>query len=117
MSAHCDKCDTDLWQDSEGNFICPVCTKDTRIQELEGEVLELKNRAYPLQLHIKKLESLVRELVGALEKYADRSEWTKHYTHSAWALMFNSSEVDGDGYVIAEQALAHAKQVIGEGKE
>jgi hypothetical protein len=46
-----------------------------------------------------------KELVEALEKYADPEEWSGY----PWKLLFNSSEYDGDGYSIAEMALAKHK--------
>jgi uncharacterized Zn finger protein (UPF0148 family) len=88
MSAHCDKCDTDLWQDSKGNFICPVCTKDTRIQEkvktpnqntsgkmsngysstICGSCAVMDTKVKSLELEIVKYQSRIQELEGEVER-------------------------------------------------
>jgi uncharacterized Zn finger protein (UPF0148 family) len=123
MSAHCEKCDADLWQDTEGNFICPVCTKDIRIQELEAEVERLKynlkiaeavlapitsmaESKLNYQERSEKLESLVRELDKDLsiypqfsEKYADVK-----YSENCFREMVSK----------AKDRLAHAKKILGE---
>jgi uncharacterized Zn finger protein (UPF0148 family) len=45
MSAHCSKCDTDLWQEwveGKARFYCPVCEAEKEIKKLRAEVTRLK---------------------------------------------------------------------------
>jgi len=58
-----------------------------------------------------KQEALIKTIVTlqeALESYADRSEWSGH----PWKLLFKQSSIDGDGFVIAETALAKVGDAI-----
>lgn len=56
------------------------------------------------QGEINDLEQKCERLRKALEFYADRDEWFGNET-GGWDLCFNSTEVDGHGWEVAERAL------------
>jgi hypothetical protein len=52
----------------------------------------------------KELEQEIQRLRKALEHYADEEEWTGR-PDDHWNLHFNSRDVDGDGWSVAQRAL------------
>lgn len=50
---------------------------------------------------IESLRAKLAEAEKALKHYADRNEWSGY----PWKLQYNSSHIDGDGWVTAETAL------------
>jgi len=55
------------------------------------------------------LVSKIERLRKALEYYADEAEWYRCTPDSAWRLKFNNGYFDGDGFLIAQQALKEGK--------
>lgn len=51
------------------------------------------------------LEQENQKLREALEHYADKEEWSAASDSSVWDLLFNSRDVDGDGWEVARRAL------------
>lgn len=51
------------------------------------------------------LDERIKKLRRALTMYADPSEWSKERVDRRWQLLFNSRDVDGDGWDIAAKAL------------
>ena len=51
----------------------------------------------------------IARLREALEFYADENEWDKYSGKSHWALLFNSTELDANGWEKAREALAGGK--------
>lgn len=61
---------------------------------------------YEAEKKLAQLQAKIEDYERVLMEYARREEWSKTYTHSAWKLVFNSEEYDGDGYSMAENVLA-----------
>ncbi len=55
--------------------------------------------------YIDELEQENQRLRKALEHYADKEEWIERFPSSPWKLLFNSRDVDGDGWEVARRAL------------
>lgn len=58
--------------------------------------------------HIVKCVNMHDELVKALEFYANKEEWHNNGEYG-WKLQFNSAEVDGDGWSVADEVLKKLK--------
>lgn len=93
-----------------------LAVKDAEIERLNLAHQKLADVSYSREETDKVqkfLKNRISELEGALRFYADESEWYKHYTVSAWKLLFNSSNHDGHGYEVAQKALTNHKEGSG----
>lgn len=86
-----------------------AATKLSEYRQTEVEALRSENQM---------LRAAVRDLAAHLEIYSDPKEWShKDFHLSPWALLFNSTDIDADGYETAKYALEKHAAIIESCKE
>lgn len=85
--------------------VVQVADLTARLKAVTKERDELDSEGEALDNEIVKLQALGDAMAEALKHYANKKEWSTGTIQNPWKLVFNSSNVDGDGWKIAEDAL------------